>query len=656
MKIVKMILSGLSVISVFLISIAISVFISPLFGGFSFVLLGLTSFVLIKYIKIVEIESRFRFLLTIVVTVILAFSLGLFSKEYFNAKLSNVSYVYELISYIGFSFLLLIPAFKIVHLYFSLILAYKRKKNSYLVYLFGLVTLGYMFFIQFPSDVFFSNPDEFIFSYQILLRSEVPVLLLAIAVAYFVLTLLPPCISEVINRIVVSLSIGCYVQYMFFNKGMGLVDGGTYRWTDNKALAYIDIAVWLCLIITMLAGYIKFKKKIYKFDIFIYVLLLFMMISSLITNIINAPKEAFSNKTYQFTTDDEFVLSPNGNVIVFIIDEVDNMYIDEILDNDKEFFDDFNDFTLYDNTCCVYDFTATSKNQLFTGYCFGDTENHIDECYQRIKDEGYMVNFYSFQGYSEFPDIYPYIDNCKEIYLGDNDCRVDYQNISSDFIYMSLYQAYPNVLKDSSKVNSLVFNHIFLVDKKSESYFENEDFFNHMHFSLADNPEKRFIEYHIRGAHFPCDNHVETIKYCLSIGKEMVAQLKELGVYDNSCIIIMSDHGLHDQSEYYTFPTAGTPLFMIKEFEKSDINMKVSNAPIYYKDFMPTILYNMGLFEGNEDREKFGTPIYDYNDGEKRSRKWYDSDSGGYRVYTYEGDYEELKRVVNEGNYTFMER
>ena len=654
MKFIKKVLSGLNVISVFLISLAISVFISPLFGVFSFALLGLTSYVLIKYLKIDEIESRFRLLLTIVVTIILSFSLGLFSKEYFNAKLSNVSYVYELISYIGFSFLLLIPAFKIVHLYFSLILAYKRTKNSYLVYLFGLVTLGYMFFIQFPSDVFFSNPDEFIFSYQILLRSEVPVLLLAIAVAYFVLTLLPPCISEVINRIVVSLSIGCYVQYMFFNKGMGLVDGGTYRWTDNKALAYIDIAVWLCLIITMLAGYIKFKKKIYKFDFFIYVLLLFMMISGLITNIINAPKEAFSNKTYQFTTDDEFVLSPNGNIIVFIIDEVDNMYIDEILDNDKEFFDDFKDFTLYDNTCSVYDFTAQSVNQLFSGYCYGDDENHCDEYYQRIKDAGYMVNLYAFHHSGGFPDIYPYIDNCKEIYLGDSNCNVDYEKISTDFIAMSLYQATPNVLKDSAEVNSLTFNHIFLMEGESDSHFENKDFYEHMEFSLADNAEKRLIEYHIRGAHFPCDDHIGTIKYCLNIGKDMVEQLKELGVYDNSCIIIMSDHGLHDQAEYYTWPTAGSPLFMIKEAGEHKQCMSVSHVPVYYKDFQSTLLVNMGLWEGESDKELFGPSIYDFSENAIRERTWYDSDGSGFRAYTYKGDYEELKRVVADDEYKFV--
>ena len=42
-----------------------------------------------------------------------------------------------------------------------------------------------------------------------------------------------------------------------------------------------------------------------------------------------------------------------------------------------------------------------------------------------------------------------------------------------------------------------------------------------MKFALAENPDKRLIEYHIRGAHFPCDDHVQTIEYCLDIGKDI---------------------------------------------------------------------------------------------------------------------------------------
>lgn len=654
MKIVKRILSGLSIVSVFLISIAISVFISPLFGGFSFAFLGLTSFVLIKYIKINEIESGFRLLLTIVVTIILSFSLGLFSKEYFNARLSNVSYVYELISYIGFSFLLLIPAFKIVHLYFSLILSYKRTKSSYLVYLFGLVILGYMFFIQFPSDLFFSNPDEFIFSYQILLKSQIPLLLYVLFISYFIITIIPPFISDIAYRILVGITLAVYVQYLFFNRGLGLVDGGIYRWSEHSMTAFVSVFTWLIILSSSIFIYIKLKNKAYKVDLIVYVILFSMMFSGLITNILKAPKEAFSNKTYGFSTDDEFVLSPDGNIIIFVIDETDNIYIDEIMKSDKEFFDEFNDFTLYDNTCSVYDMTASSMNQLFTGYCYGDEENHCDEYYQRIKNAGYMVNLYAYQRRGGFPDIYPYINNCREVYLNDKNCNIDYRRISNDFVAMSIYQVLPNMLKDSSKVNSLTFNHIFMMEESSDSHFENEDFKEHMKFALSDNPDKRLIEYHIRGAHFPCDDHVQTIEYCLDIGKDIIKQTKELGVYDNSCIIIMSDHGLHDQAEYYTWPTAGSPLFMIKEAGEHNRCMSVSHVPVYYKDFQSTLLVNMGLWEGESDKELFGPSIYDFSENAIRERTWYDSDGSGFRAYTYEGDYEELKRVVADDEYKFV--
>ncbi len=508
-----------------------------------------------------------------------------------------------------------------------------------------------MLFIQFPSDLFFSNPDEFIFSYQILLKSQIPLLLNVLFISYFIITIIPPVISDIAYRILVGITLAVYVQYLFFNKGLGLVDGGIYRWSEHSVTAFVSVFTWLIILSSSIFIYIKLKNKAYKVDLIVYVILFTMMLSGLITNILKAPKEAFSNKTYGFSTDDEFVLSPDGNIIIFVIDETDNIYIDEIMKSDKEFFDEFSDFTLYDNTCSVYDMTASSMNQLFTGYCYGDEENHCDEYYQRIKNAGYMVNLYAYQRRGGFPDIYPYINNCREVYLNDKNCNIDYRRISNDFITMSIYQALPNMLKDSSKVNSLTFNHIFMMEESSDSHFENEDFKEHMKFALADNPDKRLIEYHIRGAHFPCDDHVQTIEYCLDIGKDIIEQTKELGVYDNSCIIIMSDHGLHDQSEYYTWPTAGSPLFMIKEAGEHKQCMSVSHVPVYYKDFQSTLLVNMGLWEGESDKELFGPSIYDFSENAIRERTWYDSDGSGFRAYTYEGDYEELKRVVADDEY-----
>lgn len=654
MKKIKTLLSVINIFAVVLISISVAAFIEPVMGIFFFVLLSLFSFILIKYIRLANIKSKARLIIISVLTIVGSYSLGTVSKEYFNAGLAGKAYIYELIAYAGFSSFILLPCFKIVYLYISLLLSYKRSFKIYSFYFASIFVLFYTIFIQFPSDLFFSNPDEFIFSYQILLKSQIPVLIVYLLVFYFIITILPPFVSAYIYRIIVGLSIALYIQYLFFNKGLGLVDGGTYRWNEHSVTAFVSAFTWLIILSSSIFIYIKLKNISYKVDLIVYVILFTMMFSGLITNILKAPKEAFSNKTYGFSTDDEFVLSPDGNIIIFVIDETDNIYIDEIMKSDKEFFDEFNDFTLYDNTCSVYDMTASSMNQLFTGYCYGDEENHCDEYYQRIKNAGYMVNLYAYQRRGGFPDIYPYINNCREVYLNDKNCNIDYRRISNDFITMSIYQALPNMLKDSSKVNSLTFNHIFMMEESSDSHFENEDFKEHMKFALADNPDKRLIEYHIKGAHFPCDDHVQTIKYCLNIGKDIIEQTKELGVYDNSCIIIMSDHGLHDQAEYYTWPTAGSPLFMIKEVGEHKRCMTVSHAPVYYRDFQSTLLVNMGLWEGESDKKLFGPSIYDFSENAIRERTWYDSEGSGFRAYTYEGDYEELKRVVADDEYKFV--
>jgi hypothetical protein len=84
--------------------------------------------------------------------------------------------------------------------------------------------------------------------------------------------------------------------------------------------------------------------------------------------------------------------------------------------------------------------------------------------------------------------------------------------------------------------------------------------------------------------------------------------LREGGVYDNSDILLLADHGHR--------PNYGGkyPLLMIKRAGDPDGELKTSSAPISYDDLFPTECYLAG------DESMKGKTVFDIPEGEKRER------------------------------------
>jgi phosphopentomutase len=86
-------------------------------------------------------------------------------------------------------------------------------------------------------------------------------------------------------------------------------------------------------------------------------------------------------------------------------------------------------------------------------------------------------------------------------------------------------------------------------------------------------------------------------KGCLKIVYEYINQLKKLGKYDDSTIIITADHG---NIPYYDAenerPSIATePIMLVKEPYQSNDSIVVSNAPVSQGEIMPTVLKNIGV-------------------------------------------------------------
>jgi len=125
-------------------------------------------------------------------------------------------------------------------------------------------------------------------------------------------------------------------------------------------------------------------------------------------------------------------------------------------------------------------------------------------------------------------------------------------------------------------------------------------------------------------------------KNCYEIAYNLVAQFKELGIYDDSTIIFMSDHGAHRDR---VLSNGSSPIFIVKQPGESHDSIQFNNAPVSLEDFMGTIAVNAGL----SDPGQYGTSVYDFKEGDERVR------------YTYERLYDKrLPVVYTKGYMTYM--
>lgn len=462
-------------------------------------------------------------------------------------------------------------------------------------------------------------------------------------------------IRSVIRIILLWLMLASYVQYMFLNIHLSIIVGKRFSYMEHPGWTFIDLLIWLIILAVIIVLYIKKKKIFAKIIFYAPIYLLLMWCFTLLFTLVTAPEKSREPQTCAFVSDDQFSVGTGDNIIVLIFDAIDNTFINELLENEPEQFEPFSDFTLYTNTCSVFDKTTRSMPQMFSGCDFYGEGTDYKAFYDRLHENDYTINFYNYHDAEDFVDVKPYVDN----YVALKDApkgslSVDYSDILSKTSQMTAYFLLPDILKETIDVYKINFISIVKSNhsKNPHNVFWNKDFNNAVHLEINEDIKNSLIMQHTYGAHPPCDYLEET---CVSLdsAKKYIEQLKELGVYENSTIIIVSDHGKHDYiDDNEDSPFAATPMFMIHSKGEKHDSLQLTNAPEYHRDLIATILVNAGLYNSETDKELFGSPIYDFSENETRERIWYDSPVNNYTnfsKYVYSGDMHTLEDKVKNG-------
>jgi hypothetical protein len=463
-------------------------------------------------------------------------------------------------------------------------------------------------------DLIIANREMLVFTLQ---DVWLPILIIGV-VSFIALTLLFSLLKGKVYDTVISLSVGVliagYIQGNFLNLKLGQLTGSAIMWQDYKWYMLLNTLIWLVIISIPLIvnGFIKIIWKV-----FCYILTGLLVLSQLITLIVllfgvsNSPQ--IKREGY-LSVDGIYEFSKKDNVIVIVLDRLDEYYINEIIKEDPNYFDDFDGFTRYTNNMNYYCRTYPSVINMLTGkVTFYDmpADKFAANAYKEstfipdIRDKGYTTKFYMEKRYT-FTDIRQLND------LADN---ASFEQITINknlavkrVLELAAFRYVPHVMKPSFWLSTADFSDAIEKSETEPPYITDDyAFFT----GLKEQGIKlqydkgNFVYYHLNGTHYPLtiNEKVEAVpntetttlrqtKGCFNIVREMISQLKEKGLYNDACIIITGDHGI--STDIHEVDRAILTGLFVKRKGEYGTELKTSNAPVNSDNLRGSVLKTIG--------------------------------------------------------------
>lgn len=479
-----------------------------------------------------------------------------------------------------------------------------EKKQRFLLALFLALAATYNFFIYNPIEAYITNADDFWFEFSALLPAIVLFSILSFAVIFLLIRLLPKKASAFVSAIVFSFTLSLYIEYNFLVTGYPIMDGGAVNWSSLADKGTLSTVIWVVLIaIALLAA--LWKTEIFrKVVTFLSGVLLGMLVVSTVSLFVASPPAGKSN--VGLSSEDMYSLSQEENILVVVSDTFESSYFARALEEDPSLKDDFKDFIYYHDTTGVSTFTNLSLPVLFTGE---DIEigkypsTAMIEAYAKsdffdaMHSNGYDVRYYTRNVYMDQSELGK-VDNLIEAGAASNASAT--VRVSELMYRFTMFKCMPHYLKQFFTVDTADFTDAQKLVSEDLFVQDDEKF-------LADITEngfptasqsKQYIVYHLKGVHAPynTDRNFKSVKYGSStpledrryekslsqikIFKEIIAQLKKSGAYENTTIIFTADHG--NLQRY-------NPLFLVKP-ENADSAFRESAAQVsLLEDYVPFI-------------------------------------------------------------------
>lgn len=507
--------------------------------------------------------------------------------------------------------------------------------------LFLSLSAAFMLLLFAPLEIYLSNPGEFWydawFLFPVCLRFFCCALLLSL-VAFTVLYLLGDRCYNLGLAAYFWAFISCYVQGNFGVKNLPPFDGTEINWAAYRAETIGSTVCWLLIavlvgVLLLLLKTAKFRRLVSAVSAFLFAILFSTLA------VIGIEGGLFDQKQYvRFTKTNQFEMSREQNFIFLLLDAVDEECFWQMWEQHPEYEAAMEDFTFYDNVMTGYAYTAHALPLMLSGEWYENTESYEDYAmrvyrdapvFNRLESEGYSLSFYDDELLFEVGTMDGECDNMAYF----KSTLYDPQLFAVRQLKMVGVKYAPYLLKPFCWFDPEKLKHQELAASDEELFnWKNKAFYDDVNSrEITFSDQKCFKLLHLMGAHVPFYydqylNETEDADYFSCIESSMTAtiayleKLKEAGVYDNSIIIICSDHGYNISGDAVKIPQRDEnangrqhPILFIKGLDEHH-DLQISGAPVSYEDLAEA--YNRLLDGAASDA------VFDCQEGDYRERRY----------------------------------
>ena len=552
--------------------------------------------------------------------------------------------------------------------------------SNYIIVLLPIFTLCVMG----PTEIYFGNYKELGFTYQEFGWKFLFFSFLITTLLTLILSFLPDKIQKYFLSVIYWIGIAGYLQTMFLNKQLDLMGVSAESYSATRMKTVLNACLWFVLLVLILFFTMYPKTKMHKILSITSGIIFGMQLVGFLSLFPTADEAAFSYPTEELCLDgsEQYTISSKENIILFVLDNFAIDYYTSAVQTYPELTDQLKDFTYYSNADCNYHGTYPSLAHLITGneldpsltvddwltQCW--TNDITNDYFSLLESEDYKVNLYTpvtsiLTGTNSLELLDDKINN---VTYKSNTRMIDYSKLYKTMLYMSCYRFMPEYFKSFFDVSNATYTSIVSYPENTILH-ANYDFYNHLieNGLTTDSSGNYFIIQHLNGTHeFTTDENCQfdaqnatcqsTVKGIFTMLEAYLNELKTLGVYDDSTIIITSDHG---DVEYPQI------IFFIKEKQESHESLNGTNAPITLDELVPTIVQSL-----DKDYSEFGYSIHDFYPDQQRERLLYIRDydasypdvprydgisSGGsnvYHLYNYTGNIDDQINALQNYQYT----
>ncbi len=489
-----------------------------------------------------------------------------------------------------------IPNISAFGLLLTLILAFYNKAFSrinipkidkgYLIFSLSILYFFGQIFLWGPLLSFASFPEAFEFGAFDIAKNNIPILLIILAAFIITFKFLGNKTKGIAIISASCILIIAFVNSTLFPQDLGTLQLNKFSEERNLAAPILNYFIESIFILsTILFVNWAFKKKYFKQIVLALILINAVIISQSLHSISeldsNKDKElSDANGTISKKIDGETIINfskTKKNVILLMPDMFQGIAMENIINDSPETIENFTGFTWYRNTLSISRVTNSSMPSLMGGFDYlpnildKDTSHTIREkmtsamksVITKAQDRGFDITMTKFP-YTEMEEMeYDVLLprwhkewNNYNTELGINSVKSDNSDllIESAFLYSSPLVAKAAIYNKGNWTKS----YFIKTGINENSWIAKSYNFLRLlpHISTTQNDKSNFILLYSFVTHFPWNyvdktgeihkdvSPITTNKWTLETFAEWIKWMKDNNVYDNTMIIIVSDHGV----------------------------------------------------------------------------------------------------------------